>query len=239
MTEEGNGLEKYTSMFSRKLKEFRGRKSKEQFTRERALEKFRLLSAAGPEGQEPKATFRKGSTLVLSDQGRFPPGTILRETYDRTVEFSALRDENGEILPVARDTSGPYYLFYCLGDFNRESGNLTIFESAVLVDNKNNNTSPVYVLYEQPSPEKATTLVPHQINAGDKKAVEFTVGSGTTIHSETDFMKKVYTRQNGMFLANSIQVDVMMFGKKVKQEVKERKPAGLKQLIPQRTPSVA
>lgn len=215
MSEEDHGLEKYVSMFSHRIKEFRGKKPKEEFTAGKALERFKLLSAAGQEGQEPKATFGKGSVLVLSDQERFPPGTILRETYER----------DGDL----------HYGWYCLGDFNKEIGALTLFESAPWHDG--DNTSPVYILYEQISPERHSTFVEHKIMAKDKKAIELTVSSGTTIHDETEFMQRILRRGEN-FADNATKIDIITFGKKIKEEVKEKSSVGLKQLVPQQNPII-
>lgn len=128
MTEEGHGLEKYISQFARHFgKRNEKDKHKEQgFTAEQAIEKFRLLSAAGPEGQEPIVSFQEGNTIDLADQKRFPPGTILRETFypdpDRDPVFVVREEIDGELVSedIDHGPPGPLYFWYCLGSFSKE-----------------------------------------------------------------------------------------------------------------------
>lgn len=94
----------------RKLRAFLEKKQAPHgFTRDNAVEKFRLVAAAGSDGQEPILFFEKGSTLVLND---FPPGTILREKYV---------------------DSGPRekicYIWWCVGDHDEENKTLEIFDA--------------------------------------------------------------------------------------------------------------
>lgn len=240
MTEENQGLEKYISQFARRFgKRNEGGKRKEQgFTAEQALEKFRFLSAAGAEGQKPMVTFSEGNTLILNDQKRFPPGTILREAYFRKTQQTLSSDEQRlaedvkefgiDVVGEDPQETGPYYMWYCIGNSDKEKRKLTLFESASYGQD-GNNTSPVYVMHEgKPAPEGGTWF--HQWEmATDKKGVcEFTVGEDQKISDR---------RWKIRGAARTVQVDIMTFGEKEKVKVKVKERKGLKELVPQRVGS--
>lgn len=216
-----------------------GSKRKEQsFTAERALEKFRLLSAVGKEGQEPKASYQKGSTIILSD---LPPGTILRETYypdpDRNPIAIVQEEIDGKLVNKDIDYGppGPLYFWYCLGSFNDKNKELMIFPSSVFIDG--NNTTETYIFYEKGSWQNRTSFREEKIISSQQGKIEFIIGEIGRIWDQTEGVK-AFRRKLGFTPKNTTQkIDVIAFGKKVKKEIRKKEKVGLKQLVPQRIPS--
>lgn len=197
----------------RKLKDFFEKKQKPQrFTRDNAIEKFKLVAAAGSDGQEPIHSFEEGSTLILSD---FPPGTILREKWANT---EGSQEKNN-------------YLWWCVGDYDEESRVLEIFDAHGKGLKSSSSAFPAIpflgVLRRKLTSDKKSGDIPYKI--GNQGIItDFCLSQNPRYDKHPFWNKMPETR-------HTIKVDVIEYGTKEKEksEVKATKRLGKLKLAPQ------
>lgn len=191
---------------------FPDKKEGPKFTGKQALEKFRLLAAAGPEGQTPRVTYGQGSVVILN---QFPPGTILRERY------------------YHQPSDTVQYIWWCIGEFDKYKQQLTLFNADI-----NKIGMPEYL---HPDPALTVTIRQVRANTPNGN-VEYQLGSQSGIlidlhlHQIGKGIVKSYQESAGR--RHTEQIDVIEFGTRVRQTRPERKP-GLSELKPAPLPSIS
>lgn len=175
----------------------------DQDERQQVLEKFRLMGATGSEGQAPVASYGEGSTVILTD---FPKGTILREKF---INDDMPGEEN--------------YVFWYVGGIDDKTGKFKLFDHN---HPRLNRTLPYIV-----NAPKAGCLK-REFEVDKAKRLEFEVGQPGTM-LDLSFRRHPAEWFNQMYKKrSSLTVDVMEFGKRVKQDVKEKQRQPLGQLVP-------
>ncbi|MCL4397875.1 hypothetical protein M1403_02490 [Patescibacteria group bacterium] len=194
------------------LGRFRQKETSDDETLAQAHEAFCLLSAAGAGGQEPMASYGAGTTLILSE---LRSGTILREKYEDN------------------DLSEPVYIWYFVGrtQKNNESVETVLCDSTPFTGNPPGHyfhTSPIYQLL---GPDKMT--LSKRVLKRNKTGIEYEVGKPGILLDESlaTWMNKESceairrTRQ-------TLQIDIIVFGKKVKEKEEKPQTQGLQELRP-------
>jgi len=174
-----------------------------RFTGDNAIERFKLVAAAGSDGQEPIHSFEKGSSLILSD---FPPGTILRE--------KCFDSEHEEIS----------YIWWCVGDYDKEKGVLEIFDANSTKLNPSSsvllNVPHLRVIKRRLISERRNGEVDYKVGEPGS-LVDFHLKNGYDTHPQWRRFPEART---------TLKIDVIEYGTKVKEEKKGRVSRGLRKL---------
>lgn len=190
---------------------FPDKKEDSKFTGKQALEKFRLLAAAGPEGQTSRVTYGNGSVVILN---QFPPGTILRERF------------------YHQPTDTVQYIWWCIGEFDENKRQLTLFNADI-----NKIGMPEYL---HPDPTLTVFVRQVRANTPNGN-VEYELGSQPGILIDLHLRQigrgnVVKSYQESAGKRQTEQIDVIEFGTRVRQTRPERK-TGLSELKPALLPS--
>lgn len=175
------------------------------FTRADAIERFKLVAASGPEGQEPVHSFEEGSVVVLN---QFPPGTILREK--------------------AENEGKTEYHWWCIGSYDSERKQVTAYDaSAPRMDYRSS------VLSQSPNLGAITRRANSQNEKGDidfkvgaKGMLVDLFLSHEAKYAVHPFWSKLPEKRH------TVKIDVIEYGTKVKKKKEKRSAPPLRQLVP-------
>lgn len=179
-----------------------------QFTFDQALERFKLLSSVGAEGQQILATFKSGSTIILSD---YFPGTIIREKIE---------DMETQTRPRR-----VWYMFWCIG--NSDQSSVQVFRSASTLDPEN----PVYKIDVSEKGWGVSIIQAKIISPKGLGRVEFKV-----LEAAGTILDKTLPPNNYAATRSTLQLDILQMGKRV-AEKKDLPESSATQWIPGFQPS--